>query len=90
MKLLAYWVLDHTKAGTKPETRAGREPEPNPDVKPEVKVTHDPSAKAPPDLTRQIAKQAYAFYEQAGHRDGHADQDWLHAEEEIRKAKSPG
>jgi H+-transporting ATPase len=42
-------------------------------------------AKAPVDLTPRIARRAYELYEQHGHRDGHADQDWLQAEKEIRK-----
>jgi H+-transporting ATPase len=50
----------------------------------------DPTAapllgKTPADVTPQIARRAYALYEQRGHRDGHADQDWLDAEREIRK-----
>ena len=35
--------------------------------------------------TPQIARRAYELYEQRGHRDGHADQDWLEAEHDIRK-----
>ena len=50
----------------------------------------DPTAapllgKKPADVTPQIARRAYELYEQRGHRDGHADQDWLQAEREIRK-----
>jgi len=37
------------------------------------------------DVTQQVATRAYELYEQRGHRDGHADQDWLEAEREIRK-----
>ena len=46
-----------------------------------------PSAVAQPpvDLTPQIARRAYALYEQHGHQDGHATQDWAEAEQEIRK-----
>jgi len=41
--------------------------------------------KSPPaDLTPQIAKQAYALYEEHGHDDGHAVDDWLQAEREVR------
>ena len=32
-----------------------------------------------------MARRAYELYEQRSHRDGHADQDWLEAEREIRK-----
>ncbi len=43
--------------------------------------------KTPADLTPQIARRAYALYEQEGHRDGHAGEDWAQAEREIRKDK---
>jgi len=51
----------------------------------------DPTAapllgKTPADVTPQIARRAYELYEQRGHREGHADQDWLEAEREIRKS----
>jgi H+-transporting ATPase len=42
-------------------------------------------AKAPPDLTPQIAQRAYELYERQGRRDGHAVEDWLQAEQTIRK-----
>jgi H+-transporting ATPase len=50
----------------------------------------DPAKKlkpetAAPDLTPQIAIRAYELYEQRGRQDGHADQDWIQAEKEIRK-----
>jgi len=38
--------------------------------------------------TPQIAKRAYELYEQEGHHDGHAVQDWSQAEQEIRKNES--
>ena len=44
--------------------------------------------KTSSDLTSQIAKRAYELYEQRGHQDGHADEDWKQAEQEIRKEKS--
>ena len=37
------------------------------------------------DVTPQIAKRAYALYEQGGRQDGRAVQDWEQAEREIRK-----
>ncbi len=40
-------------------------------------------AKAPLDMTTQIAKRAYELYERRGRREGHALQDWLRAEREI-------
>ena len=42
-------------------------------------------AKKPVDITPQIAKRAYELYEQEGRHDGHAVQDWVQAEREIRK-----
>jgi H+-transporting ATPase len=46
-------------------------------------------AKKPLDLSPQIATRAYELYEQQGRRGGHAVQDWLQAEREIRKDESP-
>ena len=43
--------------------------------------------KTPSDMTPEIAKRAYELYEQHGHRDGKAPQDWLEAEGEIQKNK---
>jgi H+-transporting ATPase len=43
-----------------------------------------PSNLPPTDLTPQIATRAYELYEQEGHRDGHAVQDWAEAEREVR------
>ena len=40
------------------------------------------------DVTPQIAKRAYALYEQHGHHDGQASQDWLEAEKEIKNDKA--
>jgi H+-transporting ATPase len=40
-------------------------------------------AKKPLDLTPRIATRAYEIYEERGHHDGQADQDWLEAEHEI-------
>lgn len=40
------------------------------------------------DVTPQIARRAYELYEQHGHRDGHADQDWLEAERGIRQSEA--
>jgi len=41
--------------------------------------------RKPVDVTPQIAKRAYALYEQRGRQDGRAVQDWEQAEQEIRK-----
>jgi hypothetical protein len=46
-------------------------------------------AKEPVDVTPQIAKRAYEFYERQGRREGHAVQDWLQTERKIRKDESP-
>jgi len=42
-------------------------------------------AKKMSDLSPQIATRAYELYEQGGRREGHASQDWLVAEREIRE-----
>src|ERR1017187_4125690 len=42
-------------------------------------------ARKPVDITPRIAKRAYELYEQEGRHDGHAVQDWVQAEREIRK-----
>jgi H+-transporting ATPase len=42
-------------------------------------------ARKPKDLKPQIAKRAYEIYEERGHHDGQADQDWLEAERETQK-----
>jgi H+-transporting ATPase len=46
------------------------------------------SAKKPLDLTPQIATRAYELFQQRVHGATQADQDWLKAEREIRKAES--
>jgi H+-transporting ATPase len=43
------------------------------------------SARKPLDLAPQIATRAYELYEQGGHQDGRAVQDWLEAERKIQK-----
>ena len=52
-----------------------------------LKENDKPEAKAEPqsDLTPQIAKRAYELYEERGHKDGRAVQDWERAKQEIRK-----
>ncbi len=42
-------------------------------------------AKASAGLTPQVARRAYELYEQKGRHDGHAVQDWLQAEQTVRK-----
>ena len=41
------------------------------------------------DLTPQITRRAYELYERRGRREGHALQDWLQAEREIRDNGPP-
>jgi len=69
VKLLAYRILDPAKAKINP---------PGPEN--DTSIT-----KTPRDMTPQIATRAYELYEQQGHRDGHAVEDWGQAEREIRK-----
>lgn len=45
-------------------------------------------AKKPLDLRPRIAAVAYEIYEKGGHRNGHAVQDWLQAEQQVRNAAS--
>ncbi len=75
VKLLAYWILDHTKAGATPEARAQRKPE--------------AKAQTPSDLTPQIAARAYELYQERVQGQSQADQDWLEAERETRHGESP-
>jgi H+-transporting ATPase len=44
-------------------------------------------ASKPLDLEPRIAKRAHEIYEERGHHDGQADQDWLEAEHEIAAKK---
>jgi H+-transporting ATPase len=49
----------------------------------------DPAkARTPSDLTPRVAKRAYALYEQQGRHEGHAAQDWLQAERNVRENES--
>jgi H+-transporting ATPase len=65
---------EEPKAEDKDHTKAPTTVE----AKPHVKTA--PSA----DLTPQIAKRAYDLYEQQGHQEGHAADNWARAEREIR------
>ncbi len=44
-----------------------------------------PGAEKQVAVVPQIARRAYELYEQRGHQDGKAVQDWVQAEQEIRK-----
>ena len=45
-----------------------------------------PKANKPEVPTPSTATRAYELYEQHGHKDGHADEDWKEAERELQKA----
>ncbi len=45
-------------------------------------------ANSGPDTAKQLAKRAYALYEQHGYQKGHEKQDWLQAEREMRTDRS--
>jgi H+-transporting ATPase len=83
-------ATDKPKSESKSETetaaKAGAEST-TAQPQPEAKVEARPGfkAKTTADLTPQIAKRAYELYEQQGHRDGLAVQNWNKAEREIRK-----
>jgi H+-transporting ATPase len=47
-------------------------------------VKTEATSQAPVDLSSRIAKRAYELYEQGGHKDGAAVQNWQTAESEIR------
>jgi H+-transporting ATPase len=81
VKLLAYRIFDPVKAKAPAVPTSEVEKTPS-DSKPQP-------ARTPSELKPQIAKRAYELYEQEGHSSGHADQDWLQAEQEIEKAESP-
>ncbi len=76
-----------SKAETTPAAKAGAESKPAVEPQREAKAEARPEVKAKTtaDLTPEIAKRAYELYEQQGHRDGQAVQNWNQAEREIRK-----
>ena len=94
VKLVAYWILDRTKARAKPEAGPQRQPEAKTEAKPEPKTKPKPDAKAeakpgaeaktPSDVKPQIATRAYELYQERVRGKSQADQDWLEAEREIR------
>ena len=43
-----------------------------------------------PNVEDEIRRRAYELYEQRGREDGHDMDDWLRAEEEIKRARSRG
>lgn len=46
--------------------------------------------KSSTGLTPQVATRAYELYEREGRKQGHANQDWLEAEREVRNENLPG
>jgi H+-transporting ATPase len=100
VKLLAYRIFDHTKAGATPEARSEAQihaktepmPQAKADSKPHsdaaVKPEIDAKAKTSPDFTPQISKRAYELYEKRGRQNDHAVQDWEQAERETLKVET--
>jgi len=54
-------------------------------VEPTAAVKPGATAKTSADLTPRIAARAYELYEEGGHKDGAAVQNWQKAESEIRQ-----
>jgi Protein of unknown function (DUF2934) len=52
--------------------------------KPPTAVTREPQEL---DLENQISLRAYELYEARGRKDGHEQEDWLRAQEEITSKK---
>jgi len=52
--------------------------------KPSTAVTREPHEL---ELENQISLRAYELYEARGREDGHEQEDWLRAEEEITSKK---
>ncbi len=73
-----------------PKVEAKSEPKPEADLKPEAKAETKPETKTASDLTPQVAKRAYALYEERAGNDGTAVQDWKKAEQEIRIDEAKG
>lgn len=42
----------------------------------------------PPNLEEEIRKRAFELFEARGREEGHALEDWLRAEEEIKSGKT--
>lgn len=68
--------------------------QPDGDVRPAS--ASEPAWETPPDSANrpreisaiEIAMEAYARYEQRGREDGHDVEDWLAAEESLRRARA--
>ena len=57
----------------------------NPPKKQPMTVTSEPQQL---ELEHQIRLRAYELYEERGRQDGHEEEDWLRAEEEITQKKA--
>ena len=56
----------------------------NPPKKKPATVTGEPQDL---ELERQIRERAYELYEERGRQDGHAEEDWFGAKEELTQKK---
>ncbi|MEW5758423.1 MAG: DUF2934 domain-containing protein [Candidatus Omnitrophota bacterium] len=50
------------------------------------KIKLDTSSCCSGDLTDKIRKRAYELFEKRGRKPGHAMEDWLQAEREVRRS----
>ncbi|MBX3235978.1 MAG: DUF2934 domain-containing protein [Nitrospiraceae bacterium] len=48
-----------------------------------ILATPTTDTSPPVELHAKIARRAYELYAERGYRDGHAEEDWLEAEQEI-------
>ena len=51
-------------------------------------MSPDATKKQPTRTRYQIRLRAYELYEERGREDGHEEEDWLRAEEEITQKKA--
>ena len=76
VKLLAYRILGPAKRTTPADG--------GPPIGRPIRTGEGPATLGP-----QIARAAYALYELHGRQEGHAAQDWLQAERDVRKGAPP-
>jgi H+-transporting ATPase len=77
VKLVAYWILDRTKAGETPEARAKTQLD-----------AKQGTARTAAELKQQIAKRAYELFEKRNGKSNNPAQDWEQANQEVQKAKT--
>jgi H+-transporting ATPase len=82
VKLLAYWVLDHTEVGKSAKAKALDQSEAK------VAAGQGVKAESRTDRTPQIAARAYELYQDRLHGRSQEDQDWLEAERETPKPET--